>query len=369
VLGLAILLSGAATAAQADGSDAPAATQVATISDPRISEASALVPSPTHPGVVWTVNDSGHTASVFGVSVTTGRTVAVLRLRDTDARDWESMTAQRSADGRGLLWIGDTGDNNAIRTSIVLRLVTEPTSLPKAGGTVDVAPLSLRVRYPDGPHDVEALVATRDGRLLLVTKELFTATVFQVPPDAVSRVLSGRSVTTPVTAVDVGGVGQSLVTDGASLPDGRIVLRDYVNAVVYDDRTKAGRGLQPVRRLVLPPEQQGEGLAVIDDGAALLVGSEGLRQPLWRVPLTAAASPGSATTAAPGQASTTDPATATATTGAPASEQVRRDGDEPAAHTASGGTAHDGLTWVLRVAALLLVPVAFLLPLRRRSRR
>ena len=39
-----------------------------TVNDPRISESSGLVASPTHDGLVWTVNDSGHTASVFGVS-------------------------------------------------------------------------------------------------------------------------------------------------------------------------------------------------------------------------------------------------------------------------------------------------------------
>jgi hypothetical protein len=195
------------------------------------------------------------------------------------------MAVQRRPDG-AVLWIGDTGDNNAVRESIVLRLVREPAELPSAeGATVTVRPVSLRVRYPDGPRDVEALVATADGRLLLVTKELFAGVVYQVPLAAVAAALAGRSTLTPVTATVVGPVRQSLVTDGAALPDGRIVLRGYYNAVIYQDLTAGGRGLRPLERVDLPDQQQGEGLAVVDDGRALLLSSEGVRQPLWRVTL------------------------------------------------------------------------------------
>jgi hypothetical protein len=345
VAGLALLAAAAPAAGQA--TTPPSATKVATVRDPRISESSGLVASPTHDDLVWTVNDSGHTASVFGVWLPTGRTAVVLRLRDTDARDWESMAAQRLPDGTGVLWVGDTGDNNAARASIVLRLVREPRELPRSGSTVDVTPVSLRVRYPDGPHDVEALVATRDGRLLLVTKQLFAGTVYEVPPDAVATALAGRSVTDTVTARNVGGVAQSLVTDGASLPDGRIVLRGYVDAVVYADRTRSDRGLTAERRVALPAQQQGETLTVVGGGTALLVGSEGVRQPLWRVSL-----------AAPRTARTPSPAAGRTTAGA---------GSPTSGPGGAGG--EQALAWALRVAALVLLPTAFLLGRRRRRER
>lgn len=342
-------------------------TKLVTVTDPRISESSGLVASPTHPDLVWTVNDSGHTASVFGVSLRTGRTVVVLRLRDTDARDWESMAAGRLPDGRGVLWVGDTGDNNAVRESIVLRLVHEPARLPDDGRAVEVTPVSLRVRYPDGPHDVEALVATPDGRLLLVTKELFAGTVYQVPPEAVRTALSGTSVTTPVTARNVGGVGQSLVTDGAALPDGRIVLRGYVDAVVYTDRTRSDRGLAPQRTISLPVQQQGETLTVLDQGATLLVGSEGVRQPLWRVPLGDAASDGAAQSGTSGGA-TQGGATPAAGQGAGVASRSASGSGDPAGDPATGQPDPHGetLAWVLRVLALALLPVALLLGRRRR---
>jgi hypothetical protein len=346
--GLALLAAAApAVPATAEATDPTSATKVA-VSDPRISESSGLVASPTHDDLVWTVNDSGHTASVFGVSLTTGRTAVVLRLRDTDTRDWESMAAQRLPDGTGVLWVGDTGDNNAVRDSIVLRLVREPRQLPRAGGTVTVTPVSLRVRYPDGPHDVEALVATRDGRLLLITKQLFAGVVYQVPPRAVATALTGRSVLEPVTARNVGGVAQSLVTDGTSLPDGRIVLRGYVDAIIYADHTRSDRGLAAERRIALPAQQQGETLTVVGGGTALLVGSEGVRQPLWRVPLEA--SP---------PARTATPTTGRTTAGA----------GSPTSGRGGAVGADQALAWVLRVAALGLLPTALLLGRRRRRRR
>jgi hypothetical protein len=345
VAGLALLT--AVGPATAEVTDPPSATKVATVSDPRISESSGLAASPTHDDLVWTVNDSGHTASVFGVSTATGRTVAVLRLRGTDSRDWESMAAQRLPDGTGVLWIGDTGDNSGLRDSVVLRLVREPRTLPRHGAAIAVTPVSLRVRYPDGPHDVEALVVTADGRLLLVTKELFAATVYQVPAHAVATALSGRSVVDPVTARDVGGVAQSLVTDGSALPDGRVVLRGYVDAVVYADRTHTDRGLLAEHRIALPAQQQGETLTVVGGGTALLVGSEGVAQSLWRVPL-----------GDPAVVRPSATATGQADAGSPTSGRGGSGG--------SGGSGGGTLPWALRIAALALLPAAFLLARRRR---
>ncbi len=277
------------------------------VQDPRITESSGLVASPTRPGLVWTVNDSGSSAVVYGVSLRTGRTVSTLRLADTDARDMEAMTATRGADGAGLLWVGDVGDNRAVRASVVLRLVREPTSSASATASTTVGPVSLRVRYPDGPHDVETLIWTPDRRLLLVTKDLFSGVVYEVPAGAVAAALAGRSTLDPVQAQPVGGVAMSLVTDGAALPDGRIILRGYSGATVYPAPPQAGgaagRLLAPLQQVVLPAQPQGETLTVVDGGRAVLVGSEGVRQPLQRVELPPAVAPPATTTgptAAPG---------------------------------------------------------------------
>ncbi len=273
----------------------PGPQRLGVLTDARITESSGLVASPTHPDLMWTVADSGSSARVFGVSATSGRTVAVLTLADTQARDWEAMTATTAPDGRGLLWIGDVGDNRTVRESVVLRLLTEPASVTSA----TVRPVSLRLRYPDGAHDVEAMLWTPDGRLLLVSKRLFSGVVYQVPPAAVAAAVTGRSTAEPVTAIVVGTVAQSLVTDGAALPDGRVVLRGYDGAVVYAPPVR-GESLTALADVTLPPQPQGETLAVVEGGAAALVGSEGEDQPLWRVALPAARPPATPSGTTPG---------------------------------------------------------------------
>ena len=288
-----MLLSAAGALLAAAATVTPTPGELTVVRDTRITESSGLAASSVHPGLVWTVNDSGSAALVYGVDLATGRTRAVLRLvdaqaREVQARDVEAMTAALGPAGRGLLWLADVGDNRGVRESVVLRLIREPSTVASTNRT----PVSVRVRYPDGPHDVETIIATPDGRLLLVSKQLFGAVVYQVPAAAVAAAVAGRSTSTPVVAVPVAGVAQSLVTDGAGLPDGRIVLRSYDGAVVYPappTEATAGEPLEPLQQVVLPAQQQGETITVVDEGTALIVGSEGVRQPLWRVPLPAAA--------------------------------------------------------------------------------
>ena len=324
------------------------------VQDPRITESSGLVASPTHPDLVWTVNDSGSAAVVYGVSLRTGRTVATLRLARTHARDMEAMTATRGADGAGLLWVGDVGDNRAVRASVVLRLVREPS--PTASATV--LPVSLRVRYPDGPHDVETLIWTPDRRLLLVTKDLFAGVVYEVPAEAVAAALAGRSTLEPVVAQPAAGVAMALVTDGAALPDGRMVLRGYSGATVYPAPPRpggpTGATLEPLQQVVLPAQPQGETLTVVDDGRAVLVGSEGRRQPLQWVQLPRPV-------AAP--SSTTGPVTTgPSTTSEPSRTPPGTSTDAPRALNPAPGRRRP----LLALAAIALALVAGGLALRRR---
>jgi hypothetical protein len=270
-------MSGGAAAGAAAREAAPAGPLV-TVRDARITESSGLAASPSDPDVVWTVNDSGDSARAFAVSLRTGRTVAVLRER-TDARDCEAMTSGRDSAGRAMLWIGDIGDNRGVRTSVVLRLIREPDPVR----STTVTPVDLRVRYPGGPADAETLIWTHDGRLLIVTKEIFGGDVLEVPPAAVRRALAGRSVETPALARKVGSVDQGLPTDGVALPDGRVVVRDYEGATVYAPPAYDGRPLAAQTRLSWPLQDQGETIAAIVGGRAVVVGSEGEHEALLRV--------------------------------------------------------------------------------------
>jgi hypothetical protein len=113
----------------------------------------------------------------------------------------------------------------------------------------------------------------------VVTKELFAGAVYAAP----QRLAVGRL--NPLSRV---ARAPGLITDGAFLPDGRVVLRDYTSAYASDALGATAT------RITLPEQQQGESLAVAPGGGWLLVGSEGVRGAVWRIP----APPASSRTAA-----------------------------------------------------------------------
>jgi len=246
-----------------------AATLLFHLPDSRISESSGLVASPSHAGIFWTHNDSGDTSRLFAVD-SHGRTVGVWHLRVAPARDWEAITARRAA--KPEVWAGDIGDNDSLRTNgILVHRMVEPARVTGGGS---VAATSYRLRYPDGPHDAEAMFFAADGRLRIVTKSLLGGGIYAAPrslradrPNLLERV----------------GNAPPLVTDGAELPDGGYVLRDYAQAYVY---APSGDLLTTVD---LPDQPQGESLAVINGGRDVLVGSEGKDSAVYEVPLPAAA--------------------------------------------------------------------------------
>ncbi|HEX6151501.1 hypothetical protein [Nocardioides sp.] len=227
--------------------------------DPAIVESSGLTVLPD--GRFVTVNDSGDEARVFTVDPVTGRTVGVTRWEGA-VEDVESV-APDSADS---VWVGDIGDNRESRSAIWAIRV------PVGEGDRDVPGERVTFSYPEGPANAEALLTDpRDGRLVVVTKDVLGGTVY-VAPDG----------TRPGSTVELEPVGsaQPLVTDGAFFPDGRhIVLRNYGRAVVY-----SWPELQTVGGFDIPPQQQGEGIAVDADNR-VFVSSEGARAPVLEVAL------------------------------------------------------------------------------------
>jgi hypothetical protein len=271
-----VLGTGALPAAAADDPFA-----VLAIRDPRIGESSGLAASGRHRGVLWTINDSGDAARIYAIGPD-GRTRATLRLAGLEPRDWEAVAPGRDAEGRAVLWVGDIGDNSARRDrGILVHRVTEPATLRDA----TVRATSYRLRYPDRPHDAEALlIEPGTGRVLVVTKELFGGGVYAAPArlDATRPNLLERVADAP-----------PMVTDGAYVPDGRLVLRTYSPAHVYARLGGDGVAVE------LPEQPQGESLAADPSAEAVLVGSEGRESVVWRVRLPTTPRPAARPTSRP----------------------------------------------------------------------
>lgn len=233
-----------------DGSPEVKPQVVVSFQDDAIDESSGAVVRGER---LFTVNDSGDGPSIYEVDLLSGETVGVTTYAAEDPEDVEALAAGPDGD----LWVGDIGDNRRSRGSIRLYRV----DAPPGGGDVEAAVYDLR--YPDGPHDAEALlVHPETGRVLVVTKRFgFGGKVYQAPAQLVPGESHPLELVTRVPGV---------VTDGTFLGSGdRLLLRTYGWAAVYDYP-----GLEPVVDFDLPQQEQGEAVAEGGDGRVYLT-SEG----------------------------------------------------------------------------------------------
>jgi hypothetical protein len=249
--------------------------------------------------VLWTHNDSGNPARIYAIGPD-GGTVDTVKISGTLNRDWEAIAAFRDRSGRPLIALGDIGDNNEVHPDAEIVIIAEPTA-----GQTRARPLALlHVRYPTGPVNAEALlVDPTSGRMYLVTKELLGGRVFELP----AAVWPGGS-TAVSTLQQVGTVSMGLVTDGVFLPDGRMVLRNYSAVEVLAPPAGPGdAGLTVLASQDTPTQDQGESVTLADGGTALLVGSEGKKEPVYRIALPVTVSP--SLTGSAGPPSSSAPAT------------------------------------------------------------
>jgi hypothetical protein len=261
------------------------AVQVFKISDPGISESSGLAVSRLHPGIVYTHNDSGHLPQVFAVGQD-GKTKAVFTIAGAHARDWEAISVGRDEKGRPAIYIGDIGDNlNGAWPYVTVYRVPEPTKLRSQ----TLHATAFRFKYEDGARNAESLLINpRTNRLYIASKtKLFTGgagTLYEAPAHLRT---SGFNTLRKV------GSAPATATDGAFAPDGStFVIRGYFGATLY---TAPGKKLTDVD---LPTQDQGESITYTLDGRALMVGSEGEDEPVYKVPLPSEALPTKKPTAA-----------------------------------------------------------------------
>jgi hypothetical protein len=286
-----LLAAVAAGCGGGDRSDAPSATRTATATaTPRaaaprvpalcrrlrvrvtgrvegVSELSGLVASRERRGVFWAHNDSGDVPRLFALG-RDGSLLAEVAVTGAEAVDWEDIALRDR-----MLYVGDIGDNAAQRPAIAVYRIAEPPA-----GVTSVPAERIALRYPDGPHDAEALLADpRGGSLTIVTKSYA----------GLAGVYSGRRGTLRLVAKLALGLGQP-VTAGDISADGRvIVLRSYDQAYVWTRRrgeslAAALRREPCVAGANLLDEGQGEALALSRDGRAFTTVPEGPRPALRR---------------------------------------------------------------------------------------
>ena len=269
------------------------ATTLATIKDKSIAESSGLVASRTTPGAYWTHNDSGDGPFIYAID-TRGDSLGTFRVNGAQARDWEDIASGPGPQpNKSYLYIGDIGDNDAVRPEVIVYRVAEPTlsnatrkfTKSRPGSTEPAE--AIRLKYPDGAHDAEALlVHPRTGNIYIVTKVVIAnPSVYE----AVAPFNAGQPITMRrIGETHVPSLFGGVITGGSISPDGRrVALCDYFQG--YEIVLPAGDSnfndiwKQKMTGFDLGKRKQGESITYRLDGRALLATSEGKQGPLIQV--------------------------------------------------------------------------------------
>ncbi len=267
--------------------------KLADLEERAVNESSGLAASRTSPGLYWTHNDSDNGPFIYAFD-SKGARRGVWRVTGAVSRDWEDIAAGPGPKpGASYLYIGDTGDNSGRRAEIIVYRVPEPLIETLAVTSSKLRPLvtepaeAIRLRYPDGEHDAEALlVHPTSGKIYIVTKVAFeNPSIYEF--DSIAGTDSPTTLTR-VGQLNVQSLFGGIITGGAISPDGqRVALCDLFQGyelalpganTPFDEIWK-----QPLKTVYLGKRKQGESITYRLDGKALLATSEGLPAPLIEV--------------------------------------------------------------------------------------
>jgi hypothetical protein len=242
-------------------------TAVCTIKDDRLVGLSGLVT--TADGGFVSITDSNSDKSAVKIWFLDKACKYVKSIgypQGQDPFDPEDLAVGK--DGK-TLYVADIGDNYKERTQRGVAVWKVPP-----GGK----PQIFRYKYPDGPHDAEAILLAADDSPIFVTKDVTGEAGIYVPtapadPSGNPVPMRKAGTFTPVktnTENGLGVVGNIVVTGGANSPDRtKVALRTYSDAYEWDvpdgDVVKAITG-GPPRLTPLTGERIGEAIAYSQDG-------------------------------------------------------------------------------------------------------
>jgi hypothetical protein len=178
ILLIIILLAGCEPASPLEATDetGPRFEKVGKLESRGLNEASGIQAG--NNGVFFLHNDGGK--HLFAID-DKGNDLGRMNIIGAKNKDWEDITRVMSDEGP-LLVIGDTGDNHNGRKKVRLYFVKEPTS---GEFKSDLEPVHrLKVRYPDGPRDVESIAYDpASDMILFLSKRDRPPRLYGVPMD------------------------------------------------------------------------------------------------------------------------------------------------------------------------------------------
>jgi hypothetical protein len=255
----------------------------------RLDEISGLAVSRQNPDILWMHND-GSLKEIFAVA-TGGKLVARVRI-PTAIDDVEDIAIGPGPEsGKDYVYLGDIGDNDEKRREVRLIRFSEPTLTQPVEKEFSAEGVeTIRLLYPDGPHNAEALlIEQQTGDIYIVTKEKTRARLYR----ATASKLSGNL---PAALEFVAHLNVDDISAGDMSRAGNLViLRKENQGWIWSRRPREGlavalrRAPRPVVVLSDGQSPNGESVGFSPDGTSYYTVSEGKRQPIAVFPVPAAA--------------------------------------------------------------------------------
>lgn len=241
---------------------------IGALENAEIDEASGLVFSRTHEGLIYTHNDSGGGRKVYVID-SLGKGMGVFKLKGVWNRDWEDIAVGSGPDPKlNYVYVGDIGDNLAKFTNIFIYRFPEPEQFIEG---MEVEPEILKLTYPDGAKDAETLMVDPISKdIFILSKRDSLNILYKTTQEAFENkeAVLEKVMELPFTMSVAGDI---------SLDGKEILIKNYFT-VYYWKRNENETVGQALARdpLILPykPEPQGEVIAFHPNGKSYFTVSE-----------------------------------------------------------------------------------------------
>ena len=276
-----------ATACLATGQELEGPHETGRIRVRNLGEVSGLAVSRKNPDVIWVHNDGGR-KQVFAVT-TTGQLVTRVNV-DVQLIDVEDIAIgpgpQKDAD---YIYLGDIGDNQSSRPDVRIVRFTEPALETVRNKKIDASDVEeIHLRYPDGPHDAEALlVDSTSGDVFIVVKEEDRSRLYRAGADAlrtgapIALELAGYLNVDDISAGDISPAGDLIILRDE---DRGWIWNRPAGVSIVDSFKRAPR---PVLVRASSQAQNGEAVGFTPDGTSYYTVSEGDQQAIVIFPVPA----------------------------------------------------------------------------------
>ena len=231
-----------------------------------IDEASGIADSKANPGYLWVEQDSGNPNDLFLLS-DSGQVLKKINIKSAVNRDWEDIAlADGPSAGVNYLYVADIGDNNKTYIDYTIYRFPEPSSTIDSVISYEV----IKFRYPDGPHDAEAILVDNGTKdIYIITKQDAMSRIFKLP---YPQSTSGTN-----TAIYDGSLSFTGAVSAAVSPTGELLIKTYTSLYYWkktgNETMEAMFQKEPVI-IAYQQEAQGEGTCFKNDNSGFYTLSE-----------------------------------------------------------------------------------------------